>query len=191
MRRGAFAIVLVLCLAACGGSGKLAAGRLSRFVLQQADLGTPFQQFADGAQIALDNQGTPRADQSRFGREGGWIARYKRAGTSKTRGPLIVVSRADLFKSSSGAASDLGEYRTMFAQAPGAHVHSITVPRLGDATVASTFTQPGLLPLRFYEIAWRYRNATASITVEGWDGKVASGDAVALARKQQAHLAHG
>jgi hypothetical protein len=191
MRRGAFAMLLVLTLAACGGSTKLGAGHLSRYVLQKADLPASFTAFANGTQIGLDNQGTPRADPSRFGRQGGWIARYKRAGTSKTRGPLIVVSRADLFKSSSGAASDLAEYRQMFAETPGANVRTLSVPKLGDAAVGSTFTQAGLLRLRFYSIAWRYRNASASIVVEGWDGKVAPRDAIALARRQQAHLAHG
>ena len=35
-----------------------------------------------------------------------------------------------------------------------------------------TFSQAGAKPLRFFRIAWRYRNATASVTVEGFDGKV-------------------
>ena len=53
-----------------------------------------------------------------------------------------------------------------------------------------TFVQPGAEPLRFYRIAWRYRNATASVTAEGFDGKLAFGRALALARKQQRLLAH-
>jgi hypothetical protein len=184
-------LAVVLVVAACGGSATLSADHLSRFVLQKGDLGAQWTTFENGAQIALDNQGTPRADPHRFGREGGWIARYKRSGTAKTRGPLLVVSRADLFKAASGASSDLGKYRAMFAEAPGAGVRSLPAPKLGDEAAATTFTQPGALPVRFYSIAWRYRNATASVTVEGWDGKVSAGDAVALARKQQARLAHG
>jgi hypothetical protein len=43
--------------------------------------------------------------------------------------------------------------------------------------------------LRFYVIAWRYRNATASVTVEGFDGHVQPADAIGLARRQQARLA--
>jgi hypothetical protein len=189
MRPGVVAIaVLVFALAACGGSKTLPASHLSRYVLQPSDLGAQWAAFESGPQIALDNQGTPRADPRRFGREGGWIARYKRSGTAATRGPLVVVSRADVFKAAGGAKSDLEQYRATFAEAAGAGVHSIAVPTLGDETTASTFTQPGTLTLRFYSIAWRYRNATASVTVEGWDGKLRTADAVALARKQQARL---
>lgn len=192
MRRAALAIVVLGLLAGCGGSSStLSSSRLSRYVLQRFDLGAAFSGFENGPQIMLDNQGTPRADPRRFGREGGWIARFRRAGTSQTRGALVVVSRADLFKDAGGARSDLGAYRTMLAEEPGAGLHRVAVSKLGDEAVAVTFTQPGILPLRFYDIAWRYRNATASVMVEGWDGKLAPADAVALARKQQAHLVHG
>ena len=45
--------------------------------------------------------------------------------------------------------------------------------------------------MRFFRVAWRYRNATAAVTVEGFDGRVHAADAVALARKQQRRLEHG
>ena len=193
MRRGLLAIALVLGVAACGGgsSSTLSVGNLGKYVLQRGDLGQPFEAFSNGPQIRIDNQGTPRADPSRFGREGGWIARYKRAGTSKTVGPLVAVSRVDLFKDRGGASSDLAEYRRMFAAQPGVSPHAIAVPRIGDAAIGMTFSQTGLLPVRYFSVAWRYRNATASVTVEGWAGKIGASDAVALARKQQARLRHG
>jgi hypothetical protein len=189
MRRALLAIALLLGLAGCGGSHGISAKNLGRFVLQQKDVGPAFEAFNSGPQTTLDNQGTPRADPARFGREGGWIARFHRAGSAQTRGPLVVESRVDVFKSTGGAKSDLGAYRTLLGDLPGAR--TIAAPQVGDAAAAVTFTQAGALPLRFYRIAWRYRNATASVTVEGFDKKVREADAVALARKQQARLAHG
>ena len=159
-------------------------------MLQQQDLGAPFRQFADGKQGHLDNQ-APRDDPARYGREGGWIARFNRPGTPKTRGPLVVESRADLFKSAGGAKKDLGAYRELFTSPALSQRRVVTVPKIGDDVLAQTFVQPATKPLRFYRIAWRYRNATAAVTVEGFDGKVDAADAVALARKQQRRLAAG
>jgi hypothetical protein len=190
MRRACFlAIPFVLAVSACGGSQSLSAKSLDKRVLQQRDVGAAFESFNSGPQVQLDNQGTPRADPSRFGREGGWIARFHRGGSPHTRGPLVVESRVDVFKSSGGAESDFAEYKTLLGDLAGAR--TIPPPQLGDEAAAVTFTQAGALPLRFYRIAWRYRNATASVTVEGFDKKVTEPDAVALARKQQARLQHG
>ena len=192
MRRAALGIALVLVVAGCGGSSDtISANDLGKRVLQPADLGKPFSAFGNGPQIGIDNSGTPRADPTRFGRQGGWIARYHRSGDRTTKGPLVVESRVDVFKNESGATSDFAEYRTMLTQQPGVTPHSIPPPAIGDAAFATTFTQPGGLTPRFFRIAWRYRNATASVTVEGWDGKLTRAEAVALARKQQARLQRG
>jgi hypothetical protein len=192
MRRGALSIALVLILAACGGgSPTLAGSHMSRFVLQPRDLGRPFSAFANGPQAGIDNNGTLRADPTRFGREGGWIARYHRSGTAASTGALVVESRVDLFKSDSGAKSDFEQYRAMLTEQAGVEPHPVDVPAIGDGAFATTFTQAGARTVRFYRIAWRYRNATASITAEGWDGKLSRSEAVALAQKQQARLRHG
>jgi len=188
MRR-ALLLAIPLILAACGGSQAVSGKNLDKLVLQQQDVGTAFDPFNSGPQVMLDNQGTPRSDPARFGREGGWIARFRRGGSAQTRGPLVVESRVDVFKSSGGAKSDFGEYKTLLNELPGAR--TIQPPQVGDEAAAVTFTQAGTLPLRFYRIAWRYRNATASVTVEGFDKKVEPADAVALARKQQARLTRG
>jgi hypothetical protein len=190
MRRTA-ALVLVATLAGCGGSAPtIPAESLKKLVLRQQDLGTPYQQFAGGKQGHLDNQ-APRDDPTRYGREGGWIARFNRPGTTKTQGPLVVESRADLFKDAGGAKKDLLAYRELFTHPVLSQRRVVTVPKIGDDTLAQTFVQPAAKPLRFYRIAWRYRNATAAVTVEGFDGKVRAADAIALARKQQRRLEQG
>jgi hypothetical protein len=72
----------------------------------------------------------------------------------------------------------------LFSQLSGDH-KAIPVSGLGPDAVGVTFTQPGSRPLRFFRLAWRYQNATASITVEGFDGQVNQEDAMALAHKQE------
>jgi hypothetical protein len=188
----ALVLALALGLAACGGGGgpTIPKDSLSKLVLHQHDVGASFAPFSSGAQAPIDNQGTLRADASRYGREGGWIVRFHRAGSTSTSGPLVVESRADLFGASGGARKDLDLYRQMFASSPGSAHRSLAPSSLGDEAVGDTFLQPGPKPVRFYRIAWRYENATAAVTVEGFDGKLTQADALRLARKQQRRLAH-
>jgi len=190
MRRSALLLAIVL-VAGCGGSAPtIPIGSMSRGVLQPADVGKGFHEFYDGKQTHLDNQ-SPRSDPTRYGREGGWIARFTRPGTAKTRGPLVLESRVDLFKDAGGAKKDLLAYRELFASPALAQRRVVTVPKLGDDVLGQTFVQPATKPVRFFRIAWRYRNATAAVAVEGFDGRVHVADAIALARKQQSRLEGG
>jgi len=176
---------MVVQLAACDSGPTIAAGKLSQLVLKEQDM-PGFTSFSSGPQVRLDNQGTVRADASRYGREGGWIIRLHPADSARTTGPLVVESRADLFKTLEGAKSDIAAYRVLFSQLSGQH--EIAVSGLGQDAVGVTFTQPGGRTLRFFRLAWRYQNATASITVEGFDGQVSQDDAFAFAHKQEKRI---
>jgi hypothetical protein len=59
------------------------------------------------------------------------------------------------------------------------------VPKIGSDTLATTVVSG---PIRDYLIAWCYGNATASVEIEGFNGKVTKHDAVALARRQQRRI---
>jgi hypothetical protein len=191
MSRSALALAAVLALTAgCGGSQQAIQKKsLSRLVLRGPDLGRPFSEFYRGRQAQLDNQGTNRTDPERFGRAGGWVARFNRPGSSATQGPLVVESRVDLFRGSSGAKKDLALYRALLVQAPGSQTQVVKLPQIGDEAIGVTWVQPGTKPLRFFRIAWRDANATASVTLDGFEGNVLAQDAIALARKQQRRLA--
>jgi hypothetical protein len=191
VRRSGFLLLIAL-VAACGSAGPtIPQQALGKLVLAPGDVPN-LRQFDVGPQVRLDNLVGPRKDPTRFGREGGWKARYRRAGTPATKGPVVVESRADLFSSSSGAKRDLQayeeEFRQMINSAPGLRGRIPAPAGLGDAAVAMTIGQPGVAAVRFFRIAWRDHNATASVLVEGFEGKLAFGDAVALARRQEAHL---
>jgi hypothetical protein len=176
-------------LAGCGGGGGgVQADQASALVLHQADLRGPFSSFYVGPVVRLDTQGTPRADPQRWGRTSGWIARFRRAGNATTRGPLVVESRVDVFGDDNGAAKDLAAYRRTF-QETGGTAKLVRAPAVGYDTVAMTTVQSGLNRIRFYTIAWRDRNATASVALNGFDGRVTLAAAAALARRQERRLA--
>ena len=186
--RPALAVLLVLVVAAgCGSSARVTAKQLPTLVLQPRDLPAPFERFDEGQQVNLDRVPGPRYETTRFGREGGWKARYRRAGTTATPGPLVVESRADVFGSSADARDDLSAYRDQFEHAVGARL--LPPPSLGDAAVVMTQRQPGTPPIRYYSIAWRDANATGSVTANGFDGRLTLAQAVALARAQERRMA--
>jgi len=182
-------VIILAALAAisCDASEpRIAADQLPNLVLLPADLPT-FSQFGSGAQVTADAHAGPRKDPARFGRLGGWIARYRPADASVRNGPLVVESRADLFPSTSAARQDLdaysSEYETTIARSSGKKLGDVAV---GDEARAFTFGGGADF---FYVIAWRTANSTASVLVEG--SAVSLDDALALARKQSARLPAG
>ncbi len=182
-------LVVTVLLAGCGGSHDVPASALDALVLQQRDMGPAYSKFSSGPQVLLDTQGTLRADPGRYGRKGGWIARYRRVGPAAAGGPLVVESRADVFGGADGAKTDLRAYGDVLAKTAGSQLRTLRLPPIGAAALGVTFLQAGAKPVRFFTIAWRDRNATASVTVEGFGGRVTLAEAVALARKQEARIA--
>ena len=189
-RRWSTAAVLLVAVtvAGCESSTTIPSDKLSTLVLMEQDLPAGFASFDSGPQVRLDNQGTVRSGASRYGREGGWIIRLRRSDQTVTAGPLVVESRADLFKDSGGAKSDFGAYRVLFSRTSGGDLKTVAVSGLGEQALGITFTQPGGRALRYYRIAWRYRNATASVLVEGFEGELTLNDALSLARKQEKRI---
>jgi hypothetical protein len=181
-------LVTVVLLAACGGGAKtVPASQLPQLVLHESDLHGPFMAFDVGRQTQLDRVPGPRSAPARFGREGGWKARYNRPGSARTRGPLVVESRADVFKDAAGAAKDLAAYRAQFARQAGGR--ALRVGRVGAEAAAAMQQRPGRPAARFVSVAWRDGNVTASVTVNGFAPGLRPADAVALARAQERRIA--
>ena len=119
--------------------------------------------------------GEPRADPARWGREGGWNARY-RGGIGRPRA-LVVESRADLFDSTAERSTTFWRTVTTSRARPGRSRRSATPAvahprrrRGRDDDRAAGHRRRS----RFYRIAWRDHNATASVIVEGFAGKFRS-----------------
>ena len=181
--------VAALVLAGCSltgddGGSSVTPERLKDLVLQPADLPSAFFRFDEGRQGAVETGGQPE----RFGREGGWKARYRRAGTVATEGPLVVASLVDLFQSADGAEEELAAVRAARpVQGPG--WKPVEAPKLGDEAIALTTDQgTGRNRIRFFFVAWRDDDVTASVEANGFAG-LALEDVVALAQKQARRIA--
>jgi hypothetical protein len=187
-----------LVLAGCsGGNGGDHAGptvpsaKLRRAVLQSADLPSVFTQFSGGKIVGSDTQPGPREDLERFGRLGGWEARYRRSGSSTTRGPLVVASFADAFPGTDGAQDDLRAYEDQFKRtvaSSGGSARLLDPPSVGDEALALERTLQGTPSTVYFTVAWRYGNVTASVAVDGFEGKLTLSEALAVARKQQQRI---
>lgn len=187
-----FAFALVVAPAGCAAFADdepaVPEAALSTLVLQPEDL-PAFTRFDEGALAIADAPTGERADPERFGRVGGWKARYRRPGSARTRGPLVVESRADLFASSGGAGKELDAHRDELHALRSAGAEVIALERLGDEAVALTpgaGDAPGSVVL--CTIVWRSRNVSASLTTNGFSGKLRLADVVELARAQQRRI---
>jgi hypothetical protein len=157
--------------------------RLTTFVLQPADV-PDLTRSDEGPIAAADVLSGPRRDPQRFGRAGGWQARYRAPASASLEGPFLVESRVDLFENAGGAEWDLDAYRSQLAT-PQTGAAPVDVERVGDESLAVTVLQPGSpRGVRSYTVAWRQGNVTASVLVQGFEDGVSVADALALARKQ-------
>jgi hypothetical protein len=185
MRRLALlALAFALAASGCmGGDGSAyEPGDLERMVVQPDDLPKMWIRFDEGRQVSADQPTGERSDPARFGRLEGWKARYRRPGSPRTKGPLVIESRADVFEGEDGARDDFEAYREELA-ASGTSVEDES--GLGDDAIVSTLVQGDV---RFYLVLWRDGNAVAAINVNGFERRLRRRDAVDLARKQQRRI---
>jgi hypothetical protein len=183
-----FLPLLLFALAGCAlgdDDASIERGELEQLVLQPSDLPRVFIRFDAGRQVSADAPPGRRADPSRFGRSGGWKARYRRPGSPRTAGPLVIESRVDLFESSEGAEDDVEAAREELG-ADGLGWKPIDEPGLGDESFAATFAEGAV---RYYLVFWRDANASATLNVNGFEGKLPLAEVLALARTQQERIA--
>jgi hypothetical protein len=189
----ALLLLAILGLAGCSltgddGGASFEVGELKNLVLQPEDLPRSFMRFDEGRQIAADLPEGARADPARFGRQDGWKARYRQAGTVQTAGPLVIESKADVFDSEEGAEDDFEAARAETDESE-PEWQPIGEPGLGDESFAATLLQgPESSGVRFYQVVWREDNAVASLNVNGFARGLALEDALELARAQERRI---
>jgi hypothetical protein len=159
--------------------------QLPQLVLQPRDLPAPWTQFDGGRQLRADAPTGERSDPTRFGRIEGWKARFRRPGSPTTRGPLVIESRADLFEGTDGAQSDFEAAK----QALETSGRPFEMPDLGDESYGATAGDDTAGSVRFFTVVWTHDNVLATLSVNGFHGRLQANDVVELARKQQARIA--
>jgi hypothetical protein len=194
VRRAAALAALAVVVAGCAGGDDeeqaVPTTKMRFVVLQPADLSNAFVRFDEGPVRLADTPPGPRSDPERFGREGGWKARYRRPGSGGTKGPLVVESRIDLFEDEDGAKSELEAYQAELESEVRRGGRWLDVPRLGDDAVAATTGPPDIAnSVRVVSVMWRDGNVTAAIAANGFEGKLRLVDVLQLARKQQRRIA--
>jgi hypothetical protein len=147
-----------------GDEGTIPISAVPRLVLRPADLSPAFFPLGEG----------------REGRNG-WRARYRRLGSERTDGPIGVDSRANALESSDAAGDDLEAARTDLDD-----WQPIGEPGLGDESFAGTRVGSDV---RYYQVHWREDNVTASLALNGVEGRFPFSDALELARKQEERIA--
>jgi hypothetical protein len=191
--RRAVLLLAILGLAGCSltgddGGAPIEVAELEKLVLQPDDLPSSFVRFDEGRQIAADLPAGARADPARFGRRDGWKARYRRAGTLETTGPLVIESKADLFDSSDGAEDDFDAARADTDESE-PEWQPIGEPGLGDESFAATLLEgTETSGVRFYQVVWREDNATASLNANGFAQGLTLEDVLELARAQERRI---
>jgi hypothetical protein len=150
----------------------------SRLVLQPPDVPEGLARFDAGPP-----EGRGMGPRSRSE----WVARYRQVDPSIVEGPLVVESTAAVFPSDGAARADLKRRTHDLEGVAGSE--SVTLSPIGEEALGVTYDQPAIpREVRFFVVVWLHRNVTASLTVQGFEGKVTMGDAVELARAQHRHL---
>jgi hypothetical protein len=179
-----------LVLAGCGHSSrgkKLSDRELGALVLQPTDLPKTFSEFSFARESSSELSPALHGDRTRFGRQDGWVARYRRGGPTQARGPLTVASGVEVFADSDGAADYLDAVVEAQESAGGA-LRKVEVSTLGDETAA--FAPPGAPPgtaVSFY-VVWRDGRFAGGISAVGFARRLVLADVVALARKQEKRM---
>lgn len=157
--------------------------QLGSIALKPADLeqvGGEFEAFDEGPTQLIDALPAPQAATDRFGRLGGWKARY-RQGPDVTSGILVVDSRIDLFPESYAATTDLGAYSDRYSQQAGDPGATLSHPHVGDGATMLALVPADQTHVRSATIAWRSGPFTGQVVTSGLGDVDVAAAAVALA----------
>jgi hypothetical protein len=179
-RRSRFA---ALSIASARASAARALADLRRCAVldaQPEDLPEGFDRFDEGRLGPTDAPAGQRRDPARFGRTGGWKARYRAIGDARG-GMLLIESRIDAFAEPAGAEQELDAYRDQVVAEEA---------DIGDEALVTTARQEAEpRPIRFTTVAWRQGGVTASVLVQGFEDALRPESVLQLARKQEERIA--
>jgi hypothetical protein len=159
-------------------------------VIRLADLPTGFGvdqgAYVSNAQLAKD--GDTRKDYVKLGRLTGYNVTYKRAGFV---GVLVLDAFASIYRSNDGAHDSLRLSLAGAAKDGGPSFRWIPAgAALGsEARVFAVSTKQNGMAVDYFTVAWRHGRVFAEVICGGVSGQITPAQAMALARKQEAHIA--
>jgi hypothetical protein len=181
--------VLLALGAGCGShtAAPLSDRQLSRLVLQPSEL-PGLERFANAREVSSEQSPVLGGDPARFGRQGGWVARYRVSGAAN--GPLLIASTVEMLDGGGGAGKFFGELRKRDQRVEGATgLTSVDLPRVGDESYAyaTPHARPGTI--RTVAVTWRDGRFVATAFANGFAERMSVRDVLALARRQDRRLA--
>jgi hypothetical protein len=184
-------LVAALVLGGCGGGSakRLADRELANLVLQSSDLSRRYSVFAAGKETHGELAPALRGDEHRFGRQGGWVARYRTTSRSPAHGALTLVSTADVFAGSSAAGKYFGAVRKYDQQtAPATGLKDEPIPRVGDEARAVASPPGPPRSVRIFVVTWRDGRIVATVSATGFARSLRLADVLALVRRQESRI---
>jgi len=181
-------VACALVITACGGhtAQPLSDGQLQGLVLQSADLPRTLERFSFEHELRSEQSPVLAGNSSRFGRQKGWVARYRRRGDPRLRGPLTVASTIEMFGRPAGASNylDAVEMRDQeVASTTG--LKEVTVPAIGSTSHALESDRAPHGSIRYVIVTWREGRFVGSVSASGYAELMAVRDVVMLARSQE------
>jgi hypothetical protein len=158
-------------------------GRLETIALQVGDLsgiGETFVEFDFGPTQLVDALPAPQGPTDRFGRLGGWKARYRQS-PEVTTGVLVVDSRVDVFPDAEAAVADLDAYSERYSDQAGEPGAAMSHPAVGDAATMLAIVPADETHVRSAMLAWRSGPFTGQVVTSGLGDVDVSAAAVTLA----------
>jgi hypothetical protein len=182
-------VACALVLPACGATHTakpLSDEQLQTLVLQSDDLSPSMARFSFEHELRSEQSPVLAGDPSRFDRQDGWVARYRRRGNPRIQGPLTVVSTIEMFARPAGASQYLDAVEKRDEEvAPTGGLKEVIFPTIGSNshTLASAHTPRG--SVRYVVVTWRDGRFVGSVSASGYAELMSIADVVALARSQE------
>jgi hypothetical protein len=181
-------VACALVITACGAhrAEPLSDEQLQTLVLQSADLPRTLERFSFDHELRSAQSPVLAGDSSRFGRQRGWVARYRRSGDPRVRGPLTVASTIEMFAGPGGASKyfDAVEKRDQeVASTTG--LKEVPVPTIGATSHALESARAPRGSIRYVIVTWREGRFVGSVSASGYAELMVVRDVVTLALSQE------
>lgn len=181
-------VACALVITACGAhtAEPLSDEQLQTLVLQSADLPRTLERFSSDHELRSEQSPILEGDSGRFGRQNGWVARYRRSGNPRLRGPLTVASTIEMFGRSAGASKYLHAVEKRDREVASlTGLKELRVSAIGATSHGLESAHAPRGSIRYVIVTWREGRFVGIVSASGYAELMSARDVVALARSQE------